>query len=267
MQARKKRRVSLGSVGSRVASGYYRAGRITNSYLSNRFYKPNPFGKHGGRYGSTTAYSLQGSSGGRRITFLGPQIMPDRYYTNFRWSVVEADTTAGGISEFIYRGNSVYDPDAAIGGTGSMGYQYMLYFYNKFRTDASAIHVTCCNIDADDPVYVSVFPSINGAAECGTLALCTDSLLWPHSKHAVATLQGGEAGVGNYGKTKNLVAREASDKDLAHDVSNNPAVQWYWHVVFFNHSGNAMNVQFNIGIKYWTECYQPRLEYYHLNTW
>lgn len=268
MQSSKRRRSWGESVGARVASRR-RVGPIIRSYLGRTGrrsgkYRHNPFG----RYGSTVPFSLQGSSVGRKLTYFGPQVLPDRYYTNFRYTTVEADTTAGGISEYIYRGNSLYDPDAAVGGTAAMGYDRFIYFYNKFRTDASSIHVTLLNIDADDPVYVSVFPSINSGAECATLHDCIDSLLWPHSKHAIATLQGGEAGVGNYGKTKNLVARETPDRDLCHDVSNNPTLCWYWHVVFFTHNtANALNLQFNVAIKYWSECYQPRLQYYHQASW
>jgi len=186
---------------------------------------------------------MQSSHVGRKLTYLGPTVMPDRYYVNFRYTVVAADTTAGGIAEYIFRGNSVYDPDASVGGTYANGFYRMLYFYNKFRTDASSIHVTLFNIDADDPVYCAVFPSISGVAQCATIADCENALVWPHSKHTVATLQGGEGGVANYGKTKNIVALEATDRDLCHDISNDPTVTWYWHVVFFTfHTANALNL-------------------------
>lgn len=256
----------------------YQNSRIVNRRRARRFvwnkggarairrrsnYRHNPYG----RYGSTTPYSLQSSSRARSLTYHGPAHVPDRYNTNFRFGYVDADTTAGGIIEFIFRGNSLYDPDASVGGTAASGYDRFIYLYNKFRSDACAIHVTCLNIDADDPVYCSVFPSINGGTECVTLHECQDSLLWPHAKHAVVTLQGGEAGVASYATAKQLVAREVVDRDLAHDVSSNPSLPWFWHVVFFNHSGNALNLQYSLGLKYWTECYQPRLQYYHQTTW
>lgn len=219
------------------------------------------------RYGSTTAFSLQGGSKGRYLSYHGPAHIPDRYYTNFRFAYVDADTTAGGIIEYIFRGNSLYDPDASVGGTAAMGYDRFIYLYNKFRSDSCAIYVTCLNLDDNDPVYCTVFPSINSGVECASLHDCQDSLLWPHAKHSVVTLQGGQGSIANFATAKQLLSREVNDRDCAHDVSNNPTQQWFWHVVFFNHSGNALNLQYSLALKYWTECYQPRLQYYHQATW
>lgn len=172
--------------------------------------------------------------------------MPDIFTTNMRFSAFDVDTTAGGVVDLVFRGNSPYDPYFAAGGEEGGGFDELAAIYGKYKVIASSIRVTTVNLDSDDPVFVTIFPR-----NASTSATTASAWSQPFAKSThPATLSGGHSICTNYCTSRTIFGPDYSDKDNAALISTTPTQEWYWHVVFKNISANALNLQYKVEMVY-----------------
>lgn len=172
--------------------------------------------------------------------------MPDQLITNIRFAAMYADTSAGGALDLVIRGNSPYDPYVSVGGEEGAGWDELAAIYTKYKVLASSIKLTIVNLDSDDPVFTGIFPSVNSSS-----ATTVDAQSQAYGKTAPpATLNGGHTTVSNYMATRCLLSGAYNDSDVTALVSADPTTQWYWHCLFKNISGNALNLNYKVELNY-----------------
>lgn len=189
------------------------------------------------------------SPSGSQMHFSGPGLLPMRFTTNQVFNATGALTTAGGFYDWVFRGNSVYDPDATIGGTTASGFDAMSRIYTWYKIYSSTIQVTVVNNDSDDPIHISLIP--NAISASYVVGDVNDIPAQPYCRDMIVTNQVGEGKLIHYAKTRALFSVRNID-DVAFDgtTTGNPTNQWYWHMVVSNRSTNALACEINIKISY-----------------
>jgi predicted secreted protein len=165
-------------------------------------------------------------------------------------------TGAPGFYDWIIRGQSVFDPDYALSADSCAGVDLWQSMYLRYKTHASAISITVTNLDATDPVNVSVFPSINPVS---TNAAHQDAILYyPRSKHMTVGCNGVVKTLVHAARTAEILnVKDLDSGEFTAAFDANPATQFYWHVVTWNNAGSASNCEMLVNVKYSAELSGP----------
>jgi len=165
-------------------------------------------------------------------------------------------TGAPGFYDWVLRGTSVYDPDYALSADSCAGVDLWGSMYLRYKVLRSTITVTVTNLDANDPVNVSITPSINPVS---MNAANQDAVLYyPASKHMVVPCDGSSKTLVHSAESTKMFAVKDLDGDTYEsDFASNPGKNFYWHVVTWNNAGSASNCEMLLNIKYVTVMSTP----------
>lgn len=198
------------------------------------------------------AYQKAKTAGFRRHTVLSNNantFMPREYLTTVRfWTGAERLSTAGGAEDVVMRANSPRDPYYDAGGEEAAGWDELMAIYGVYKVVSSSIRLRVVNLDTDDPVHICIYPS-NSNSDNTTDAAFAE----PLSRVGVCTAEQGYSTISNFCSTREVLGNAWSmDKDATGTSGSDPAAPWYWHVVFKNSSGNALNLEYDMSIEYRT---------------
>jgi len=169
-----------------------------------------------------------------------------------------------------FRGNSCYDPDAAVGGNVAYGFNNYCYvdqvtgsstgLYNQYRVRASSVTVSFINAGTV-PCYFIVLPdevSYNAAT------------VLPQNitgrRFAKYQFVGGSAGaqksvIRSYNSTKRVLGLTKAQSDMdtyAALYNTNPTNQWYWNIGFYSaDAATALNGYMQVRMKIYVEFFDP----------
>jgi len=186
-----------------------------------------------------------------RMKFRGPGFVPQRFDTIMDYGYLYKCTDATGFYDWVLRANSIYDPDFALGGDSVTGLDQIANLYKHYKVTGCAIEVTAVNNDSDDPIHVVLIPNCFSASYA--IANSNAILGMPYSKQVTVANQAGAGSVSNFMSSKVILCVTNLDSvNHSADVTTNPGTLWYWHVCIFNKSGNALNVELKLKMKYYT---------------
>lgn len=175
---------------------------------------------------------------------------------------------------YAYRGNSVYDPDPAIGGSAPRAFNTMAAMYNTYRVRGSRCTIKPIMGGAGYGSTVSGI-SVNNMGII-TLAASTDSTAYAsfteeniETQTAVMTKNLGhiyaipQQSLSAYKSTKSMYrAIDPKDGVFSADVSTNPTQEWYWIIGYLTNGGTtAAGTAFlpiRVVIDYWVEFSDPK---------
>lgn len=207
------------------------------------------FGKKTSTRHYTKAYQKARTAGfwkNTSLSYKGNTFMPREFTTTLRfWGGAERLTSAGGVEDVVMRANSPRDPYFDAGGEEAAGLDELLAIYTTFKVVSCSIRLRVINLDTDDPVHICIFPNISNSDDTST-----SSFAQPLSKVSVVTAEQGHAELSNYCTTREMYKFFYPDKDLCGNSGADPTYQWYWHCVFKNYSGNALNLEYDISMEY-----------------
>lgn len=167
-------------------------------------------------------------------------IMPDRYVTRLKWAAqtYAKAVTAGAIYNIVVRGNSVYDPDSALGGLSAKGLPELAALYETYLVVGSKITVTTRGlIPGDDlgaPIgYEMCVVPYNG--DISPTAPPFELSQYNKAKYRLVPAAGGPiTKVTSYQSTAAQfgVAPRAvlDDSSYSSYVTANPGIEWYWMI-------------------------------------
>lgn len=183
--------------------------------------------------------------------------MPEVFYTSFRCSETWAETTAGGFVTYAWKANSLYDPDAALGGLSANGWASLSNVYGRYCVLSASLAIEYVNNDTDDPVWIAVLPSRELAPLAG--ANKEYILSQPRCKYALVTNQAGAGNAVNFQITKDMFGFTTTDDvNLSAAYNADPASLWYFHTYIFNRSGNALAGVARVSIVQYARCFSLR---------
>lgn len=127
----------------------------------------------------------------------------------------------------VYRGDSPYDPEFAVGGGQPLGFDQYATLYYLYATTGSSITARFLGASGQQ-IKLAVWPSV----ESGTHSYTTGSVV-PGAKQKLAS--GGDVKstvIRNYCTSSKINGHKASMHDRLTNVTGNPTIQpWYWHIV------------------------------------
>lgn len=154
---------------------------------------------------------------------------------------------------YIFRGNSIYDPDQT--GTGSQpnGYTLMSSMFSNYECPSCYIRAEFINL-TNIPIWITVAVNQNSSDAITYL----DAQAKPGSKQAYVNGNASTAhGVcTNYNKTFDVIGYANGDDQVKGLVTGNPSKQWYWYVIVTSCDGaSALTGTLNVKLIYntiWT---------------
>lgn len=170
------------------------------------------------------------------------ELFPSRYRCTCRYTESWQDTTAGGSSYYVYRGNSIYDTYAGVGGAQVYGFDVISQIYGYYKVHGSTIKVEAVN-SGDVPVSLYLY-SVHDAAN----PTAATSRAAPNVKSALLNADAGKAVTLTH--TGKLADFTGSPQDLSWgaDVSNNPTVLWHWKIYMRNIDLSTLDIFLKVTI-------------------
>lgn len=164
-----------------------------------------------------------------------PTGIPDEM--NIKLKYATTLTLSGGlndIGEYVFRGNSIYDPDYTSTGTQPTGMAQWENFYNYYVVNGSSINVKFLSRSNSGPTansIVAIIPSLvdglPGSVNPETIST------YPNVRYTLSGTGDGAKSYSmlkNYMSTKKMFGEKYLDHDFKSIMVSNPADLWYWIV-------------------------------------
>lgn len=189
-----------------------------------------------------------------------PTVCPDVMSVALSYNAQKQALGGGTVTilDYVFRGNSCFDPDFATGGQQPLGFDEWSSFYRRYRVKGAKIRVHYMN-DASISAVGYIVASNTGAAfidRANTMELpymeSTNLGEDAGNNQGNLTLYASTAQV--RGGPKDIVQYE---QDLSAFNTSNPNQQWYFHVGAYGigPSTNNFDVNMDILITYYVEFY------------
>lgn len=200
----------------------------------------------------------------RTLVNRGPSFLPDQYKTKLKFTQrVFLNAIGGIITQKVFRGNSAFDPDFALGGNTPVGYDQLATLYNRYRVDASSISITAFPQDVTDVQSahrIVLLPIVTPP----TLVVSTQMAQLAGMTYAKETTQGYGAEkamrIRGYMTTAKMVNKKiVSDVDYQAEIGLSPAKQWYW-VIYASEWQEAVSYALVLEVKmsFWVSFYERK---------
>ena len=193
----------------------------------------------------------------------GPSVIGDSTLVKLRYTGVFALASAGGVVDNrVFRGNSIFDPDQALGGGQPMGFDEWKSFYQRYQVTASSMKIavtTFPGASAQVGAILYVVPTDSATAISGIL----QPLELPYSKYKVISpIQSTPVYINNYISTKvkfGYTKGIEQEDDLSASVSTNPIEQFYWNMGLGSLDGtNALTVNALVTLTYYVRFFDRK---------
>lgn len=189
-----------------------------------------------------------------------PQVCPDVMQVQLRYAVPK-NASGGGIgaiSDFVFRGNSPFDPDFVIGGQQPMGYDQWSNFYRRYRVLASKV-IVMANANSNEPSGVGIVANNTSSAFISR----EQAREQQYGKSIVlGSRDGSQSGTLTQYVSTAQVRGGPSDivqyeQDLSALVTANPDQQFFWHIYGWGTGlvPNSFDVSMQIEIVYYIQFY------------
>ncbi len=182
------------------------------------------------------------------------KLVPPRMRAKLIYQVQRLVTSSDTLQTKEYRGNSIFDPEVAVGGQQPRGFDEYAVLYSKYYVVGSSITVTSKTIAGSDPAIIGVFASSAAAtSDAPPVVLDSNPSDWYAQDRVKAIMPANrdtwsDACQLKYtAKTKQLVPRGTEREDLVTGVGTNPNSVWTWSVNvqrIVNGTGTAMEFHF-----------------------
>lgn len=197
-----------------------------------------------------------------RIVFKGVGF-PRSFMTKLVYNQLLDFSGTTDFQNYVFRANSVYDPDYSGAGNQPMWFDEFAQLYHRYTVYASKIEATFINqasTTGNAPfAHVCVTPK-----DISTVALdIEDELEYNRAKSSILSRGDGSQGlttIRHYVNINNILGKskyEKSDDVVSSVVGSNPSRQVYWHVMGQSMSaGNKFDAYCKVKITYYVKFYQ-----------
>jgi hypothetical protein len=194
-----------------------------------------------------------------KFTFLDPHMFITLRYAQ---SVTNSTLTTAANNN-IFRLNSIFDPDAAVGGTQPYGYDQAAALYNRYRVLKTRYKVTF--LASTGTYNAAVIPS-NGAlnAAPSDLTTFTGAVMNPYARYKTYNL-GAPAPVFTGKHDLNVLGGVRQVEYLADDrfeaqIGANPAEVISLNIASHNPTGGTISIAFFVELWYEVDLHDPILQ-------
>lgn len=218
----------------------YKKGR-RSSYRRKRRYS---------RY--TTTKKIPASYGYNTLVNRSNGVMPAKYITRHTYNTPIVYSASGSsVTQQIFRGNSLYDPDQTGTGTTASGYTNMTAFYSYSRTYASSIEFTVASTGSYPFIFFCV------PVRTTTALTLASAKSYPYYKEVIVSASDGGAAVRKlnvFCRGKTIMDINDNDFEVIASNNSNPNQQWFWFTGVVSADGvNTVTCSVSSIITYYTE--------------
>lgn len=186
--------------------------------------------------------------------------IPDKIYIRMKYvQTLDITQTGGGASPntYLFRGNSVFDPNQSGIGGQAQRYDQMSAMFRKYKVRWSRIVVRFINNSASEFADVGVVPLRNQSA----LASHWEYAEQPYARVSLlGTRNGGHEvkWLKNFVTTKKLCGNTLTDEEFSGSAGN-PTTVWSWHIWSQNTDRLVnTNIAIEVTVTYGTEWYDRK---------
>lgn len=213
--------------------------------------------KKGARRYRKNPYKVRSKGYASAVVIKQPSGLPDRLFVKLRYREQLSFAQAiGALSENVYRGNSIFDPDQSGAGGQPFLFDQWANFYSTYRVLASSIKAYSFNNGQTYNNMVVIAPSPQATTFGTTGQELIEEL--PYSKRRVARMGSNDAGqsyITHYMTTSKILGKKKSvvqnEDNLASDTSTNPVDQWYWHLANWVPGGTGQSLIQDVILTYY----------------
>lgn len=164
--------------------------------------------------------------------------IPPIFMTKLKYN--ETVPVSSAFGEYLFNGNSIYDPNRTSTGHQPMYQDEFAALYRKYAVSASKIQVSFVNRKAAGEIGITPFGTVGVYPHTSstTSVDLTDATERDNCTYASIGPNTGDQGIINmtqYSKTRQVVGKGIDDDDLIGNTGNsgnNPALPWNWHLFY-----------------------------------
>lgn len=156
--------------------------------------------------------------------------------------------------DWVFRGNSTYDPDYATGGTTATKQAQLAGRYQYYLVYGSRITVEVISM-AEQTLDFTVWPSSDASAGSSD-----NWEFFRYAKRKTVAARNRVYSISNYARSKIILAVTNPDDSSAHSaLSNaNPGAQWFWHIGIRNmENTSSISATYRVKIHYYVKWFRP----------
>ncbi len=210
--------------------------------------------------GSLTSSHMRYGGKPTTMTVRGNTILPEKLRTVLPYAdLVQVSTTTTGISKYVYRVNSIFDPDLSGTGYYPTGRDELAALYTNYTVFGIGYDITAINMSDTVPARVCVI----GSGEDGTYATFQEAQSQPNASKPVilSTMDGGTptaklSGYISVAQCRGVRPATVSSDDLySAAFGASPVNVAFFHILHANLDGvNTTDVHYEIGLKFYVRC-------------
>lgn len=172
-------------------------------------------------------------------------VMKMKYTSDYHFN------TASGEYEWVFRANSPYDPDTALGGNSAAYFTQMANLYGSYCVHGSKLNVKYVNHDATHAIRISLLPLTYSNTHNAATLDQTRGMTGCKSAFAADEIPGQ---LSAYASTKQIFGvRDLSDQGYHSVMTSSPTNGWYWHLIIDGDQGTptALDIDVMVEIVYY----------------
>lgn len=223
---------------------YYKRKRYGGRYRPRRYKRRYKSYKSKKRISAATGY--------KTLVNKANAVMPAKFITRHTYNTPIVYSASGStVTQQIFRGNSLYDPDQTGVGATASGYTNMTAFYSYSRTYASAIEFTIASTGSYPFIFFCV------PVRTTTALTLASAKSYPYYKEVIVSASDGGSAVRKlyvYCKGKTIMDINDHDFEVIASNGSNPNQQWFWFTGVVSADGiNTVSCSVSSIITYYTE--------------
>lgn len=161
------------------------------------------------------------------VSRFGTTVVPDKTILKMKYCETIERSPGTATDEYVFRGNSLFDPNFTGTGAQPLGFDQWANFYAKYRVNGSKITLMLFNTSSTNNMFVSLFPSLISTG----VTFATDAISTPYSRftYISTTSSQPKAILKNYMTTTKIYGQNTRFEDNYEAATNaNPINPWYW---------------------------------------
>lgn len=197
-----------------------------------------------------------------QITAISRSPIATTAYVKLRYcDTIQINAAAGGLTgQYLYRVNSLYDPDYTGTGHAPLGYDQWMEFYSRYCVVGSRMHVKCMNVSTTIPVQYGIL-----LRQGGVLSGVDPNILREQGDSSW-TYAGNMNNRSSRAVTKNCSIKKffgypnpTNETDLRASTNTNPVVTGYFQIWTAAADGvsDPPNMSFQVTIEYLAVLSKP----------
>jgi len=188
-----------------------------------------------------------------------PTGIPDTMQLKMKYTSAIDITDAGAGGVYVFRGNSIYDPDYTSTGGQPTSRDEWAAFYNYYRVRASKIRTSFVSLSnlASTSAMIAIIPSLSVPTTTISPLTIVDQ---PYARYKIIGQGDGSNNatyLNNYMSTQKMFGRTIQDNDFVGLMSNLPLNEWYWGIKLTNMvSGGGGTYRVIVQLTYYVELFE-----------